>query len=94
VEVTEMSSPVEPVRVPPKVRTFLYIVTLVAGAAATAATAITATLWPEAAVTVAAIGGAVTGLLATVCGGLGVAYRPTVNPGPAEVEPAVSWPLD
>ena len=63
--------------IPPIVRTVLYVVTLVAGALATAATTLTAALWSGYVEEVAAVGGAVTGALATVCGGLGVAYRPT-----------------
>jgi hypothetical protein len=59
----------------------LYVITLAAGALSTAATTLSAALWPGQVGAVAAVGGAVTGALATVCGGLGVAYRPTGGAG-------------
>ncbi|MDR2372910.1 MAG: hypothetical protein LBD77_02150 [Bifidobacteriaceae bacterium] len=65
--------------VPPLARTVLYTVSLVAGGLATAATTLAATLWPAHVEAVAAVGGALTGFLAVVCGGLGVAYRPTAG---------------
>jgi hypothetical protein len=67
----------DPVVVAPKIRTIIYVLTLVAGALATAATSITAVLWPDYVGAVTAITGGITGVFATVCGGLGVAYRPT-----------------
>jgi hypothetical protein len=74
--------PAEAVWVPadgisPVVRTAVYVVGLVVGALATAATGITAAVAPDSVVIVAAVCGAVTGVVSTIAGGLGVAYRPT-----------------
>lgn len=66
-----------PDAISPRVRTAVYLTGLIVGALATAATGITAAVDPNSAVTVAAIAGAVTGVVSTIAGGLGVAYRPT-----------------
>lgn len=66
-----------PDAISPRIRTAVYLVGLIVGALATAATGITAALDPNSAVVVAAIAGAVTGVVSTIAGGLGVAYRPT-----------------
>lgn len=66
-----------PDAISPRIRTAVYLIGLVVGALATAATGITAALDPDSAVVVAAIAGAVTGVVSTIAGGLGVAYRPT-----------------
>ncbi|GAB3087052.1 hypothetical protein [Isoptericola sp. QY 916] len=67
--------------VSPRLRTYAYVVALVVGALATAASTITAAVAPDAAQTVTAVGGAVAGLFATLSGGLGTAYRPTSSHG-------------
>ena len=55
-------------------RFWLYLFAFLSGAATAAAVAVTAALAPDAAMTVAAIGGALTGLASTVAGGLGAVY--------------------
>ena len=55
-------------------RFWLYLVAFLSGAVTAAAVAVTAALAPEHAVTVAAVGGALTGLASTVAGGLGAVY--------------------
>ena len=55
-------------------RFWLYLVAFLTGAATAAAVAVTAALAPDAAVIVAAVGGALTGLASTVAGGLGAVY--------------------
>ncbi|MFC7877706.1 hypothetical protein [Isoptericola sp. NPDC057391] len=67
--------------VSPRLRTYAYVVALVVGALATAASTITAAVAPGSAQTVTAVGGAVAGLFATISGGLGTAYRPTSSRG-------------
>lgn len=71
--------------VPRRARFVLYLVALTVGALATAATTITAAVAPDAAMTVAAIGGALTGLASTIAGGLGAVYldRPLPEAGEA-----------
>ena len=58
----------------PALRFRLYLVAFLSGAVTAAAVAITAALAPDAAVIVAAVGGALTGLASTVAGGLGAVY--------------------
>ncbi len=67
--------------VSPRLRTYAYVVALVVGALATAASTITAAVAPGSAQTVTAVGGAVAGLFATISGGLGTVYRPTSSRG-------------
>lgn len=65
--------------VSPRVRAAAYYTALVVGALATGASGVTAAVMPELAPTVAAVGGAVSGVVATIAGGLGVVYRPTAQ---------------
>lgn len=69
--------------VSPKTRTVTYVVSLVWGATATGASAVVAVLTANhylgAALAAVIVGvlGAVSGVVVTICGGLGTAYRPT-----------------
>jgi hypothetical protein len=66
--------------IPPRVRDVVYIVTLIVSALATELAILAAVLWDgPTALKVAAICGAITGVVGTICGGLGVAYRPSVT---------------
>lgn len=66
-----------PPSVPPAVRSGVYFAALIVGALATGAIGVTAALNPDSADIVAAVVGAVNGVILTIAGGLGVAYRPT-----------------
>lgn len=63
--------------VPAPVRSAVYLVGLIIGALATAAIGLTTALFPDSTALVTAICGAVTGVVLTITGGLGVVYRPT-----------------
>lgn len=69
--------PWEPDAVPPAVRSGMYVAALILGALATAAVGLTTALFPQHVELVTAICGAVTGVVLTITGGLGVVYRPT-----------------
>ena len=68
--------------IPPKVRTIIYFVGLAVGGLTTLAIGVTVAVAPDAAGTVLAICGSVTGAVSFVVGGLGVAFRPTATPPP------------
>lgn len=77
-----MTEPIDPPElrppaVPPSVRSAIYFAALIVGALATGAIGLTAALDPDSAEIVAAVAGAVNGVILTIAGGLGVAYRPT-----------------
>lgn len=67
----------EPDAVPPRVRTTVYLVGLIVGAVGAGAIGFTGALYPDDVRIVAAVVGSVTSVVATIAGGLGVAYRPT-----------------
>lgn len=71
--------------IPPRVRTVAYFAGLALGAVTILVTGITAAVAPHVAVTVLAVCGALSGAASFVLGGLGVAFRPTAGPGPADV---------
>lgn len=77
-----MTEPLEPPElrppaIPPGVRSVIYFIALAVGALATAAIGLTAALDPDSVDIVAAVAGSVNGVILTIAGGLGVAYRPT-----------------
>lgn len=75
-------SPDQAPAIPPRVRTIAYFVALGAGGIGGTVIGITAVVAPSAAAGVAGIVGAILSGIATVSGGLGVAYRPTAGPRP------------
>ncbi len=69
---TDTTSP----SVPPRVRTAVYFLALAVSAAVLLVTGMAAIWTPEHAERIAASGGVITGVVAFVTAGLGVAYRP------------------
>lgn len=65
--------------IPPRFRTVAYFAGLAVGAVTILATGVTAAVAPNAAVTVLAVCGALSGAASFVLGGLGVAFRPTAG---------------
>lgn len=65
--------------IPPKVRTVAYFAGLAIGAVTILATGVTVAVAPNAAATVLAVCGALSGAASFVLGGLGVAFRPTAG---------------
>ena len=63
--------------IPEKVRTVVYVVSLVVGAITLAGPPAVAAISPDLAGPVSAVAGAIATVVATIAGGLGVAYRPT-----------------
>lgn len=70
-------APWAPDAVPPAVRSGMYVTALILGALATGAIGLTTALFPDHVEVVTAMCGAVTGVVLTITGGLGVVYRPT-----------------
>jgi hypothetical protein len=65
--------------IPPRVRTVAYFAGLAVGAATILATGVTAAVAPNAAGTVLAVCGALSGATTFILGALGVAFRPTAG---------------
>lgn len=66
-------------QVPPKVRTAAYFAILIESALAALVTGVAAVWWPEMAPEIAGTASAILSATGLLAGGLGVAYRPTVN---------------
>jgi hypothetical protein len=84
--------------IPPRVRTVAYFAGLAVGAVTILATGVTAAVAPNAAGTVLAVCGALSGAASFVLGGLGVAFRPTAGmPGAGDTwgdgTPVASTPV-